>query len=149
MQLATFLASCKNANCLHEFGAPALSDFSYGEYLYGAIDGSAIRYYNGLDCATWDFIDHTLSAHFEKEDRNQIGSIIQKLIGLVADRPSPDIYFTQHIYCPMCKDKVDSIDLDQKVGPQDYPSLSFRGFSQLSSLKKKNRLSMIIDKYPI
>lgn len=143
MKIATFSAKCKNSTCKHDFNAPSLSDFSYGEYLYGSIDSKEIRYYCGLGCETWNFIDHLLSKYFDKKKREDIGLMIQKMIGFVADRQNPDVYFTQDIYCPQCQSKVHSIDDNNKTGLHEYAHLTFNGFTNLNEFEKIK----LIDKY--
>jgi hypothetical protein len=52
MIVATFKAKCDNMTCQNDIDAPLLSDFSYGDFLYGSIDGKFIKYYCGLNCKT-------------------------------------------------------------------------------------------------
>ncbi len=143
MKIATFSAKCRNISCKYDFNAPALSDFSYGEYIYGSMDSREIRYYSGLGCETWDLIDRLVSVRLNNKNREKIGSVIQKIVGLVADRQNPDVYFTQDIYCPKCQSKRTSIDENDKMGLQEYESLTFDNFTNLNELEKER----LIDRY--
>lgn len=134
MELATFKAKCKNTSCGHDFDVPVLSPFSYGEYIYSSVNGKEIRYYSGSDCETWAFVEKTMS---EGESREDSGQLIQKVIGLIADRPHPDAYFTQNYYCPECHSRVSSIDENNKTGSTEYEHLTFSHFSNLTNLEKK------------
>ncbi len=145
MNIETFKAKCKNIKCRHVFNAPLLSDFSYGEFIYGSIDAKEIRYYCSLNCKVWSFIDKVVSEKFSNIKRLEIGVIIQSIIGFVADRQEPEIYFTQSIYCPKCHSKVKSIDVNNKTGLNDYKSLTFNSFTNLTELEKEE----LIDNYLI
>ncbi len=146
MEIATFKAKCKNTECRHDFDAPLLSDFSYGEFLYGTIDGKEVRYYCSLDCEIWDFIDQTVSRYFGKKNREEIGVMIQKTVGFVADRQNTEIYFTQDIYCPQCCSKVRSIDTDDKTGRGNYAHLTFEEFRQLGEWEKEKLIDTCLRK---
>jgi hypothetical protein len=145
MRIATFKAKCKKITCRHVFDAPLLSDFSYGEFIYGSIDSKLIRYYCGLDCETWSFIDKVVSEKFSEKNRLEIGAIIQKIIGFVADRQETKIYFTQDIYCPNCQTKVKSIDVNNKTGLEEYNSLTFNDFSKLTEFAKKEMIDRFLN----
>lgn len=146
MKIATFKAECNSSTCRHDFSAPALSDFSYGAFIYSSIDSKEIRYYCGLNCETWTFIDHTVSRYLDNKDRGEIGRIIQKTIGLVADRQNPGIPFTQDIYCPKCHSKVNAINFDHKTGAKEYEDLTFRRFNSLNALEKKELIYSCISR---
>lgn len=137
MQIATFKAKCKKSSCGHDFDVPLLSDFTYGEFIYSSIDGKEFRYYNSLDCETWNFIDKTVSEYLGKKNREEIGTIIQKIIGLVADRQNPDIYFTQDIHCPKCHSKVESVNDNNKTGLKEFEILTFNNFTKLIESEKR------------
>ncbi len=137
MNFVTFEAKCRNPTCLNKFDAPELSCFSYGEYIYGSIDGLETKYYCGLNCEVWKFIDRIVSESIEESNSGRIGAIIQNTIGLVADRQNSNIYFTQSIYCPKCHSKISAINSNKKTGEKDFESLTFNNFNSLSDLKKK------------
>ncbi len=138
MKIATFRAICKND---HFFDVPALSDHSYGEFIYFSIDGKEIRYYLTLDCNTWDYIAEKVSDYFDKKNRKEIGPIIQKIIGFVADRQNPDNFFTLYAYCPICHSKAKTIDFENRTGTKEYENLTFNGFSSLTASEKNTLIT--------
>jgi lysyl-tRNA synthetase class I len=142
MKIATFRAKCQGSTCRLEFDAPVLSDFSYGEFIYSSVDSEQIRYYCGFGCETWKFIDTIVAGYFEKKNREEMGAVIQRIIGLVADRQNSEAYYTQAIYCPKCHLKVDSIDDNDRTGTQEYEDLTFDSFMRLTELKRK----ILVDK---
>ena len=144
MKVATFKAKCKKLTCRLDIDAPLLSDFSYGEFLYGSIDGKLIKYYCGLDCKTWKFVDTIISEIYKDKNRTEQGTIIQKIIGLIADRDNKDIYYTQDIYCPKCQYKIKSINSNIKTGLQEYMDLTFNDFENMNQIDKKSKIHELL-----
>ena len=147
MKIATFNAKCKKISCQLDIDAPLLSDFSYGTFIYSSIDGKEIKYYYGLDCEVWQFIDEILIEPFGKDHDGEIGTLIQKIIGLVADKQNQDAYFTQAIYCPKCHSKVELIDINNKTGFQEYESLTFNNFLRLTDIEKIKLVNGFMDEF--
>ena len=147
MRVATFKAKCNKLTCRLDMDAPLLSDFSYGEFLYGSIDGKLIKYYCGLDCKTWEFVDTFISEIYKDINRTEQGAVIQKNIGLIADRDDMDMYYTQDIYCPKCKSKIKSINSNIKTGLQEYMDLTFNDFESMNKIDKKNKIHELLRMY--
>ncbi|HNW51076.1 MAG TPA: hypothetical protein PKH79_08345 [Prolixibacteraceae bacterium] len=144
MKVATFKATCSTSTCLSVADVPWLSDFSYGEFLYGSVDGKEIRYYNALDCPTWKFVDEMIGELFNDHKRKRQGVTIQKIIGLIADREDPDVFYTPDIYCPVCHSKIQAIDLNQRTGLQEYRDLTFQKFESMDPTEKRNTIGQLI-----
>jgi hypothetical protein len=144
MKVATFRAKCPKSTCLLDIDVPLLSDFSYGEFMYGSIDGKSIKYYCGLDCKTWKFVDAVISEISKDEKPTEQGVVIQKIIGCIADRDDKDIYFTQDIYCPECQTKIKATNADVQTGVRDYPDLTFAGFESLNHEDRRNKIQELL-----
>ena len=144
MKVATFKAKCNKLTCQLDIDVPLLSDFSYGEFLYGSIDGKLIKYYCGLDCPIWKFVDTVISETYKDKKGTEIGAAIQTIIGLIADRDETEIFFTQDIYCPKCKSKIKSINSNIKTGLLEYMDLTFNNFENMNQTDKKNKINELL-----
>jgi hypothetical protein len=142
MKIATFKSMC--SNCHSEVDVPLLSDFSYGEFLYGSVDGKEVRYYGALECPNWKFVDEIMDGRYNYQDRKRQGTTIQKIIWLIADRDNPDVFYTPDIYCPVCRSKIQSIDPNQRTGFQEYRDLSFQKFERMDPNEKRNTIGQLL-----
>ncbi|HTJ51408.1 MAG TPA: hypothetical protein VL443_18235 [Cyclobacteriaceae bacterium] len=146
MKVSTFKAKCSTITCKLEFDAPLLSDFNYGDFLYGSIDGKTIKYYCALDCKTWKVVDIIIGEIYSANSSSNRGTVIQKIIGLIADRDDRNIYYTQDIYCPQCQSKIKSIDSNNRTGFQDYLTLTFMDFESMDQPDRKNLIHELLNK---
>jgi len=89
-------------------------------------------------------VDEIIGYFIKDRDRKKQGAIIQKIIGLIADRDDQDLFFTPDIYCPSCHSILKSINPDQRTGLQEYSDLTFNGFERMGHEEKRNLLRRLL-----
>jgi len=134
MRAAVFQARC--IFCGDEFYAPKLSDFSYGEFIYS--NQSGFKYFYAPDHPVWNFIESYVIAQNDLREKHH-GSIIQRLIGLIADRTGKDAYQNEHVCCQTCGRKSAWIS-EKATGSVELDEMTFER-SQGKAIKKSGMRS--------
>jgi hypothetical protein len=140
MNIACFKYSC--SSCGHNFYAPALSDFSYGEFLFSSRNG---KYYAHLD-AIGNPVVNEVEAFLKKNNplasANDLVSRLWTCFPRACDLAPDGTQFEIGINkCPQCGGHNTLVlEISEKHGSAEVPALTHKGWSLLSEDQKRSKV---------
>ena len=140
MHISTFEAIC--SSCQQTFHIPQLTNAAYGVFLYFSTDGQTVGYIEAIDHPVWNRVEK-----IQQLSVPEVGEMIRRVIGRLADVPSKNEYFVTNIICLHCGAIVQQVDTNNKVDALEIKPLQFQYFNALTDDEQQGRIQSILDTY--
>jgi len=120
-------------SCFNRIDIPLLGDFAYGEILCQTKDGQDFYIAGLLDNPTFDFITSNLT-QLSNLTSNKIDP--QKVLVLLADKPSGKDFTTDYPICPLCKKRKRYFNDNTRTSERQVGFVTWTNFESLTQDNK-------------
>jgi hypothetical protein len=141
MKVRTTETRC--AGCNLAFPSPDLGDFSYGQFIFFGVGGTAHAFYAALECPVWDFISALVDKHMPASRPEARGQCIQHACTIFADRVDGQHWTLRHV-CPHCLSQRMTYWGGTELGEVDVPVATFTSFLGLPLDERIARVEQFI-----